>query len=155
MPRKTRDQGRPGTKVFPADWEISHAIVVGKTYTAHVKIYEHNTDGNAPVLNADFTYASGAPATVLYDAMARIQALGNSMDAQVLTADQAASTAGYLIVIDREAADIPVGSIVQVTESTDPTLDTARRMVVRKVARGSLRWERDLWCVDDLSSPVT
>lgn len=155
MPRTTRAQGRPGTKVIPDIWESSHAVVVGKTRTAEITIFGRNTDDAEPVMNADFTYDAGNPAATLYTGPARIQSLGSALDSQVLAADQAVATSGYLIVIDRDADNIPVGSIVQVTASTDPTLTTDRRLVVRKIARGSLRWERDLWCTDDLTSPAT
>lgn len=155
MPRPNRAQGRPGTQVFSKDWETSHAVAVGKSFRAMIKITMAPALGTAPELDASYNVVDPVTQATLYEGPARIQVLGSALDNQALSADQAVSTAGYLVVIDREADDIPVEAVVQILESTDPTLGGNRRLTVRKVARGSERWERDLWCVDDMTRQPT
>lgn len=150
MPRPLRSQGRPGTPVIPNDWEDSHATVVRKTFTATVQIFPPFEDQTAPVLAADLTYATSAAVDPIYQGGARIQVL-NGQETTNLVGDQAQLTAGYLVVVDRDGTDIPPRAVVRILTSTDPTLNDGRRLTVRKVARGSMRWERDLWCVDDMT----
>lgn len=156
MPRPTRAQGRPGTRIFPKDFEASHGVVVGKAATATVLIFPPPA-GTGATMNADFTYATPDPATAIYGSQdsgpnARIQVLG-AQESAALAVDQEVVTVGYLVVIDRNA-DIPLDAVVQITASSDTTLLGDRRLVVRKIARGSVRWERDLWCVDTLNTPT-
>jgi len=146
MPRPTRHQGRPGTTVIPADWSASHAVVAAKTFTAPVEVFDPAA-GTEPALQADFTYSAGAVAAPIFTGSARIQVM-NGQAADIL-GEQQVLTALYLVVVDR-AADIPVGSRVLVGDGVDPLLD-GRHLIVRKAAGGSLRWERDLWCVDDMT----
>lgn len=155
MPRPVRAQGRPGTRVFPKDFEASHAVVVAKAATATIMIFDPAT-GPGPVMNPDFTYPDLPPGAAIYGQEttgpnARIQVLG-AQESAALAVDEEVVTAGYLIVIDH-SADIPLNAVVEVTASSDATLVGVRRLVVRKVARGSVRWERDLWCVDTLNTP--
>lgn len=150
MPRAVRSQGRPDTAVFPVDWESSHAAVVAKTLTATIAWYAPKTSAEAPVMNDDFTFTPDADATPVHEGGARIQVL-NGQEANVLTGDQKVVTVDYLVVIDKDSPEIPLGAIGKVTACTDPELVGARRLVVRKIARGSVRWERDLWCVDSLT----
>lgn len=150
MPRPTRAQGRPGTRIFPADFEQSHAAVVQRAATAVVDIFAPPVAGQ-PVMGSDFTYSDTAPADPLHTAQpARIQVL-NGQETSHLVADQDHVTVGYLVVVPL-ALDVPLNAVVRVTACADPTLVTARRLVVRKIARGSVQWERDLWCVDDLTT---
>lgn len=156
MPRPRRAQGRPGTRIFPKDFEASHGVVVRKAATATIVIFPPIT-GTDPVMNEDFTFPEADPATAIYGGPdsgpnARIQVLG-AQESEALAVDEEVVTVGYLIVIDRET-DIPLNAVVQVTASSDTSLITGRRTVVRKIARGSIRWERDLWCIDILNPPV-
>lgn len=153
MPRPTRGYGRPGTPVIPADWEQSHAPVARKTFTAAIKIYGPPTAGTAAV-NTDLTYEPPAAATVLYEGPARIQVL-NAQQSATEVGQQSQTTAGYLVAIDRETTGIPVGAAVQIVTSNDPDLAGAVRLYVAHGDRGSLRFERDLYCVDDLSAVPT
>ena len=152
MPRPTRAQGRPGTRVIPVNWERDHAPVVDKTFTAGVQIFDPYT-GTEPVLQAGYTYSAGAAGAPIYTGNARIQVM-NAQAAADIVGDQEQLTTVYLVVIER-AADVPVGSRV-VVATGDPMLTDGRHLIVRKAAAGSLRWERDLWCVDDMTyQPAT
>lgn len=149
--RPLQSQGRAGTALIPPGWETAHAIVTKKSFTACIKVWAA-ADGN-PTINADMSYPT-ATDTALYDGDARIQVLNIGDTTREFGAEYQA-TAGYLVVIDL-AADITIdrGCVVQVTSSSDHSLLTAgRRLVVARVDRGSLRWERDLYCVDTVSTP--
>ena len=145
MPRQTRAFGRPGTPVIPTNWERDHAPVVAKTLTAKCKIW---APASTPSIKADLSYDPPAGATPLYDGACRIQVLNNvAMDR--LFGDEYQSQTGYLVVIDREEDDVARGGVVEVYRCSDPTLlEDGRRLVVAKVDRGSLRFERDLYCTD-------
>lgn len=147
MPRPVRAQGRPGTRVFPTDFEASHAVVVAKAATATVTIYAPAQVG-ASTMNADFSFTPTAAAEPLHnDVGARIQAL-NGQETAALVGDQQQITTAYLVVVDWDL-EVPHNAIVQVTTCTDPSLLGDRRLIVRRNTRGSIRWERDLYCVDD------
>lgn len=150
MPRPRRAQGRPGTTVIPTSWGADHAPVVARAANATVRIHAPASSSAKPVLRADYTVEPAPAAAPLYDGRARIQML-NGQELAQLVGDQEQVTSGYLVVIDRDAADIPLHSTVQVTSSTDPRLGGDRRFIVRRVASGTERFERDLWCVDDMT----
>jgi len=148
MPRPRRAQGRPGTPVIPADWETSHAPVVSKTMTTPCVI--RNAQPGTPAFDVALGHSVRPAGFVLYTGNSRVQVL-NAQDAGARIGEQDQQTAAYLVVIDREAANIPLGATIEFPTATDPTLLGNRRLVVRKTARGSLRFERDLYCVDDMT----
>lgn len=150
MPRPTRSQGRPDTKVIPTIWETSHAPVVSKTMTGTCVITAQRTTDVDPIMNADLTYTVPTPAAALYQGSCRVQAL-KANDNKAVTGEQDQRIATYLVSIERDAAFIPVGAVVKFTASSDETLDSPRRFVVKGADRGTLRFERDLYCVDDMT----
>lgn len=153
MPRARRSYGRPGTQVIPADWGTSHAPVITGTFTGTVII--RGLPGE-PVMGDDFEYTT-PEAPILYGSPpnqtpnARIQVLP-AQDKNTQLGGQDVRTAGYLVVINHDAPHIPLLSTVEVTTSSDPLLNLAgRRLVVRDYDMGTIRFERDLYCVDDLT----
>jgi len=149
MPRAKRAFGRPGTRVVPKNWEANHAPVLTTTRTATVDIFGPSAAGAVEV-NDDLTVTGSDPTPLAANQTARIQAL-SSQETRDLVGDQEQVSAGYLVVVDF-ALDVPFKAVVHVKVCTDTSL-VDKRLVVRKIARGSLRWERDLWCVDDLTAP--
>jgi hypothetical protein len=148
MPRPRRAQGRPGTTVIPQTWGADHAPVVDRAANATVTIHVPSEE-TAPVLAPDYT-VTVSDAASLHTGRARIQML-NGQELAQLIGDQEQITAGYLVVIAYDAPEIPLLSIVQITSSTDPRLGGDRRLIVRRVGSGTERFERDLWCVDDMT----
>lgn len=146
MPRPTRAYGRPGTPVIPENWAESHAQVIAKTWTAACKIFPPRGAGDEYVINADLTVTGGAAPTALYDGPCRIQQL-NSQETRAVIGDQEQVTAGYLVVIHRDAL-VPNRSVIAIAAVDDDEL-AARELVVRKVGKGSQIWERDLFAVED------
>jgi len=148
MPRPRRAHGRPGTAVIPPAWEADHAVVAAKTFTATVKIWPRAT---APDIKDDLSYDDAGSPSPVYVGGARIQVLSGGRDAaNQMIGDQAVSSVAYLVAIDREAAPIRRGYVVEVVTSNDATLQDGRRLAVERVDRGSLRFERDLYCTDQL-----
>jgi hypothetical protein len=150
MPRPRRAQGRPGTPVIPQTWGADHASVVVRASNATVRIHAPASAGGTPVLNPDYTVTQPPAAEPVYDRTARIQML-NGQELAQLVGDQEQITAGYLVAIAYDSPEIPLLSTVEVTGSTDPRLGGDRRLVVRRVGSGTERFERDLWCVDDMT----
>lgn len=149
--RPRQAQGRPGTPLFVDGWEGAHAVVVGKAATAEIIVWAP-ADGS-PSVNPDLSYGT-ATDDALYTGHARVQVL-NIGDSSKVFGEEYQTRAGYLVVIDREAdSSIDRGAVVEITSCTDPSLEAeGRRLVVARVDRGSLRWERDLYCVDTVSTP--
>ena len=82
---------------------------------------------------------------------ARVQVL-NAQDRQTLIADEPVTTVGYRVVITVEATAVKVEDVVTITcldANGDPTLE-GHELIVKAFARGSLAWERDLICIDNL-----
>jgi hypothetical protein len=130
-------------------------VVAVKTMTATIKIFPPAGTSDPPAVNTNLTYAPGTGPDPLYGgadgAPARIQVL-NSQQAATEVGSQTQVTAGYLVAIDREADDVPTGAVVQIITCTDPDLRGTTRLYVSHIDRGSLRFERDIYCVDDLSA---
>lgn len=163
MPRPTRAQGRPGTKVIPANWGRSHAPVATKSMTAHCRILP---PGEGPlVFDPAEKISKRSDVLPTYDGPCRIQIL-NAQDTVAVVAEQTQSTSGYLITLTRDPTgtnddDIPFTSdgitlahTVHVDTCDDPDL-VGRMLRIRSVVHGTERFERDLLCVEDQSTPAT
>lgn len=85
---------------------------------------------------------------LLVESGCRVQRLGP--ESAAFQGGQVAMKADYLVALPYTEADINVGDIVRVTESLDALL-VGRKLRVVHVMVGSLVWERDLYCVDDMS----
>lgn len=154
MPRPTRAQGRPGTRVIPTGWSKSHAPVAKKTMTGRCEI---SLPGDGRLVLNKATGISERPAVApTYDDVCRIQVL-NAQDSTTVVAEQTQTTIAYLVAIsltDEGANDISLAHVVHVTECTeDPSL-VGKRLLVTSVVRGTERFQRDLFCVEDQSTPT-
>lgn len=135
--------GRPGTEVIPTGWAAQHAAVVERTMVdAEVSL----SDPSAPVVTGfdestqQTTRVSAPP---YWTGGARIQVL-NQQGRQVVAAEDPETVASYLVVVPSSVV-AGEGHLVRVTESDDPAL-TGQHLQVITVARGSHRWETDLFC---------
>lgn len=132
--------GRPGTRVVPAALEGAYRTVVARTLTARCTL---RRPGTVSVWDPASEQNRLAPHPPYYDAAARVQALGTQAR-QVTTADDEVVQANYLVVVPATVSPAG-GDLVHVTDSGDPLLD-GRTLLVREVATGSVRAERDLFC---------
>lgn len=142
MPRPRQATGRPGTEVIPRNWETAHRVVFERTMRGRVALRITGTRQNWTGTHNDLVdndpYAADVPA--------RIQAL--SGQARVIQlADDTETIADYLVAIPAEHAP-KAGHLVDVTASGDAAL-TGRTLRIEKVATGTERFERDLFCTLD------
>lgn len=138
-------QGRPGTEVIPTGWAAAHQPVVeGTMVDAEVSL----RDPDAPPVSSAWDPVTEQMVTVLagqyWTGGARIQILAQQ-GKQPVVADDQESVANYLIVVPAAVSTVVEGHLVKVAESDDPAL-TGKTLRVVTVARGSHRWERDLFC---------
>jgi hypothetical protein len=141
-PRATRSQGRPDTPVIPTDWGTSHAPVVEKTMPGTVAL---RLPGGTPGGFDTETQQTGLTPHAAYATVAcRIQALAGEARV-VATADDEETSADYLIAVPRSVHQVREGHLGKVTDTGDPALD-GRTLSVVQVARGTHRFERDLFC---------
>jgi hypothetical protein len=154
--RSQQALGRPGTPVIPPGWQQAHGAVAAKTMTATVDLRKPgSTTGFA---DRRTTYTPNAPYAT--DQAARVQAQTSRavQPGEELQAEEGLQVAGYLVTLTlaRDVTEEPAtGDLVDVTASDDPLL-TGRTLKVSDIARGSLRFERDLFCtlVDPLEVPA-
>lgn len=150
MPRPRHANGRPGTRVIPTDWSTNHARVIAGTWTAAGHIYGPRTAGTNVTVADDLTINAPTAPDPIYTGPMRVQQL-NGQEARDVIGDQEQITVAYLVVLDRGTV-VPLRSVIHLTEVTDPAL-VGRRLVVRKVGKGSEIWERDLYAVEDQTAP--
>lgn len=140
MAELTRPLAARGVTVIPPGWEAHHQPVTEAAMTAVIELWS----GADP----EWTWDDEAQAEVrdrgqkLWAGVARIQQRNDS-DLEV-AGDQQVTTHRYLVTLPREAG---TGAWVRVAESTDPLLDWLKVVDTQK---GSIRWERDLICTDNL-----
>ena len=137
---------RPGSHVIHPDWEQRHRLTATATMTALCVIDREDPDGT-PVFDP-VTGTTSRPRVTVYSGPCRVQRRSVA-ESERQSGDQEVTTADYLVVIEHDADPVQVADRVTIGDSSDPTL-TGRALTVSAVMRGSLRWERDLICVDDL-----
>jgi hypothetical protein len=145
MPRPVGAQGRPRTPVIDAGWEDQHRPVAEKTMTATCTIRH---PGGTKVFDTTTGLTTTTPLIPFYIGVCRVQALAVG-DNRADVAGQQVSSAGYLITVPWSVDEVAVDDQVTVTGSSDGSL-TGLTLTVTTVQRGSLRFERDLICLDDL-----
>jgi hypothetical protein len=104
--------------------------------------------GGTRVFDAATGLTTTTPLIPFYSGVCRVQALAVG-DNRADVAGQQVSSAGYLITVPWSVDEAEVDDLVTVTASGDGSL-TGRTLTVTTVQRGSLRFERDLICLDDL-----
>lgn len=129
-----------GVQVIPDGWEARHAPIAEDTATAEVAIWS----GAVPQWRWDDAEQKQVRdlGDELWSGLARVQQRRNTAITEAGSQD--VTTHAYLVTLPR---DVPLGQWVQVVESSDPELGLLR---VVDVLKGSLRWERDLLCTDNL-----
>ena len=136
------------TRVIHPLWAEHHRAVVAGTLTGTCTISGPGTAGTWTPTGGPGTPAVPSP---IHAGPCRVQATANqprTADA----ADQDVTTPLYLVVIDRDAPMIPVGSVVHIDTSPDDPTFAGMDLTVRSESHGTLTWERDLTCTLDLSN---
>lgn len=130
--------GRPGTGVLPS--EVAGRVVFSRTMTAPCTI---RVPGTTQAWSTELEQNVETPIDPYFTGVCRIQALTNDAR-QVDAADDTVTVSGYLITVPATVA-AAVDHLVVATDTGDTTLD-GRTLRVRDVVRGTVRFERDLYC---------
>lgn len=142
MPRPTQAQGRPGSLVIPDRWAAGHQPVADKTM--HSAACELRGTGTTQTWNPVSRQMETTAQAAYYTGGCRIQSLAR--DARItIQAEDPEVVADYLIVVPATVGQVVEGHLVTISDSHDDAL-TGRTLTVRKVVRGSQRFERDLFC---------
>lgn len=142
---KRHHTGSGRRQVIPDDWTSHHTTVVLGMLRGLVSIREPGSDGET--WSDEKEQMVAVPKTPYATAVAaRVLAL--SGQARVLQlADDTEVVADYLVVIPADQV-VAGGHLVEVTDSEDPSLN-GRTLRVEKVAMGTERFARDLFCTLD------
>lgn len=161
MPRPTRAQGRPSTRVIPVAWSTDHAPVATKAMNATCELIP---PGTGPlVFDQAEKVSRRTEVDPSYVGPCRIQKL-NAQDRNQAVAEQTVTTVGYLVTLSLGVLD----------DNGAPTADTATAahrvcvtanpngpdlvgeyLTITSIVRGSERFEVDLICVEDQSTPTS
>lgn len=147
--RSRQAVGRPGTPVIPSKWSQAPRVVIEKTWTACVEI--RHPGGTKGAFNATTGTYPATPHEPHFTGDARIQVL-NAQERSQLIAEDPVTTVGYRVVVGLDASEVAVEDVVKITgvdDNGDPTLIN-HELILRSFDRGSLAWERDLICTDNL-----
>ena len=137
---------RPNSRVIPAGWEARHRPVAEATMTVVIE-FRNPADDVLGEFDEETGTRPVVKATPYYTGPCRVQ---QQKQPQVgATGDQRISSHDYLVTIPADVTAVAVGHVGVVTESSDASL-VGRALKVTDVMRGSLIWERDLICIDNL-----
>ena len=140
---------RPGLHVIPPGWEAHHKPVADGTRTAEVEVWT-GPSGPEWVWDPDTKDEVRDHGTLITAGTARIQRL--QTESETTAGEQDVTTRRYLVTLDREIGPgLTDRSHIHVTTSGDPLLN-GRWLAVLDIQGGSLRWERDLICEDNLEA---
>lgn len=135
---------RPNTPVIHPRWEEHHRPVADGTHTATITF---KRPSGPPVFD-DTTGTTTQPTATVFSGPCRIQELGRG-DQITIAAGQRITDRRYQVSLSITASDLQLDDIGTVDTANDPSLP-GRPLRVIDVQRGSLTFERNLICIDDL-----
>lgn len=143
----------PGTRVIHRRFSAHHRPVTESTMTAVCRITRPRAIGKA----APWTPQDG-PSPAITDLVwlgpCRVQALDSRATAAEAAAQQV-TTRDYLIAIPAAAPAVRAGvngDSIRILVNPDDELVLGRVFRVVDIAHGSVLWQRDLMCADDLDA---
>lgn len=145
MPRPTHAQGRPGTQVFPPDWQGTAAAVVATTLDCAVKV---GAAGATPVWVPERNQTETQIVAPVYAGPASITPASESGEQQTTAAQDVVPNREYEVKLLHAAAGVEVGHFVTVDICPDDPMLVGRRLRVTGVKKGSRRFSRVLHTVD-------
>lgn len=135
----------PGWKIIPPLWAEEHRPTAEATFTAQIAFYHSGEPEPWPLPEG------WVGQTPFYTTKCRVQQLNR--EGSAVAADQPVNLHDYLVVVSVDSPPIVGGERGDygiILDSSDSLLE-GRRLDVRDVQHGSLMWERDLICVDNLT----
>lgn len=136
---------RPGSRVIPAGWEEHHRPVLATTRTATITFRRIS----GPPVHDPATGSTDQPRAVVFSGPCRIQEHQLNVHSTVAGAELI-TTHTYHVSLSVEA-DLRQNDIGTVDASDDPTF-VGRELRVNDIQRGSLLFQRDVICIDDLEA---
>lgn len=135
-----------GSRVIPDGWEARHRPVLETTWTATITFRRYTgASTHDPV-----TGSTSRDSTVVYAGPCRIQHHETTSAGSTIAAAEKVTTHDYQV-------SGPVGMDLQrddfgtVDTANDPTL-AGRQLIVTDIQRGSLLFQRDVMCTDNLEA---
>ena len=136
-----------GSRVLPVGWEEHHRPVLASTRTAKVTFRRFS----GPPVHDPVTGSTSRPRAVVYSGWFRIQEHQVSAHTTDAAAQQITTHAYQLS--GEVSVDLQINDVGTVDDCNDPTL-TGRELRVTDIQRGSLLFERDCICTDNLMEAV-
>ena len=142
----------PGHHVIPPSWSEHHRPTAESSMTSTCVIRQRPP---ATGWNPQDGTTGGEDGPVVYDGPCRVQAQATQAR-EAEAAGQDVSAVLYLVALPADAATIhagrSAGDIVEVTANPDDPNLVGRRLAVIDVGHGSVLWQRNLTCRDDLTA---
>lgn len=126
--------------MIPVNWEAGHRPVAEKTMTATIELRH---PGTVQAWSEPVQQMVAVPRDPYFTGVCRVQALATKA-AEVSIAEDPETVASYLVTVSASVRPLEK-DLGTVTASNDPELDNGV-LVVGQVVRGSVRFERDLFC---------
>lgn len=133
----------PGSRVIHPRWEAHHRPVLETTWTATITFKR----ASGPPVHDPETGSTSQPTTTVYSGPCRIQEHQISAH-EADAAAQRITTHAYQVSGPVEM-NLELDDVGTVDASNDPTL-VGRPLRVTDIQRGSLLFQRDVTCIDDL-----
>lgn len=138
---------RAGTVAVDPAWATHHRPTVEGTMTGRCTI--RHLAGTDPTYDPTDGSSSGADNATHYDGLCRVQIL-SVQDHVALFGEQEITVQGYLITTTMDNDATQVDDVVAITEAAADSTLVGRQMTVAKIMAGTLVWERDLVCLENL-----
>lgn len=138
---------RPGSQVIPNGWSEHHRPVAVGSMTARCLI---DRDGTGEDVYDPETGTTTPPARVVVypDLPCRVQQLRQPQTSE--NAGQQVTAHDYLVPVPITATAVLMDDQVLITANPDDPSLVGHRFTITDILRGSLQWERDLGCIDNL-----
>lgn len=136
----------PGSRVVPAGWEAHHRPVLETTWTATITFKRFSGD---PVFDPE-TGSTSRPSTTVFSGQVRIQHHETASAGSTVAAGQKITSHDYQVSGPVEM-DLKIDDVGTVDACNDPTL-VGRELTVTDIQRGSLLFQRDVICTDNLEA---
>lgn len=133
-----------GSRVIHRDWEAHHRPVLETTWTATVTFRRFS---GPPVFDPE-TGSTSRPKSVVYSGPCRIQHHETTSAGSTVAGAEKITSHDYQVSGPVEM-DLKVDDVGTVDTCNDPTL-VGRELTVTDIQRGSLLFQRDVICTDNL-----
>lgn len=130
-------------KIIPDGWEEHISPVVDTAFTADIVITAEPDVEYDEVLMIEVPLDEGE---LRWQGKARVQQK-NVTEKYVMVSGQRVAIREYLVAVPEAVDNVDIGDVVKVVNSKDGAQSELR---VVSVLKGSLRWERDLMCLDSM-----